>query len=75
MELAVVKTQSQKCCAEAVQVLREVTEKVQSGEIETLMVIGIRPDGKFWTKASPSMSSLQSVGALEFLKYDLIVGA
>lgn len=72
MTLSVVKSQRQECNSAAVELLRELLEMAEGGEIESLIVVAMRPDAKFLVKGSRSMSQLESVGALEFAKHDIM---
>lgn len=61
--------------ASAIALLEEILLEAKAGIVQEVLIVSFRPDGKFKTDASERKSNLVTIGALEFLKQDLIAYA
>ena len=52
--------------------LEELTKQAKAGEFDEMLVVCFRSDGDFFTHGTGTKSYLHMVGALEFLKADVI---
>ena len=76
MALAVVQSMRPDDCVLLANQLRELADQAERGEIETLFIVGVAPDGNWFSgQRGKSQSVMASIGALETLKIDLIESA
>lgn len=52
--------------------LERLLERARSGEIEAIAYVALRPDQKFESNKIGHCSTLEMVGALEFVKADIV---
>lgn len=55
-----------------VELIKEMAEEADLGQVTEIVMVGMRPDGTFVVLASPSMSVLRTLGALEQAKHDVL---
>jgi hypothetical protein len=58
--------------ASAVTLLKELLEKAQTGEIQSVMVVSWRPNGRYRVSTSDQMDGLKKIGALNQLLHDFM---
>lgn len=72
--ITLVKKKRRKCDARSLNVLRKMTEAMESGELRCVAVIGVRKDGGYtrgWSEVNTT-DVLALVGAIESTKAELV---
>ncbi len=71
-DLAVLPTVGKKTNEDAIEKLEHVLEMARSGEIESFILAGFKPNGNWVMTFSQQIDTLKKIGALEAMKADLL---
>ena len=53
--------------------LEELLQRAKDGEFDSFIAVCLRPDGSYMTRTSGCKNTLEMIGALQMVQYDLAV--
>ncbi len=73
-KLSVLPTVKRKCSDSAVERLKQLLKDVESGEIESIIMVAWRNDGDVWISVGEQEEITKKLGAMERLKFEILKG-
>ncbi len=61
--------------SKVVETLEELLKLAKDGEIESFIIVVMRPDKSFFTSTSCYKNSLELIGALQCAQHDLVIAS